>query len=318
MRRTARPVEHRAAAPRPSRTCTTLTTTAASPGHFTRRVARRRSCRRAGRSSAGRSRACRPGRSCSWRSGRRRRPSRSRLNARRKKCATRSALPCAPSCSCLQPVEVVRAELPPLSVFLPANGGLPTIASKPGFSRSNTSGNSISQWNGASGCSAWRSSLRAMPRWRVGHAADDRARVVSSRLRRRAALVPSVLPRRRTPRAPGRRRARTCDRAAPRPERRCRSSCIGGARRPAASRMPRRSSSDLRRCVAHQLLEQRQAGACCRPSGRPRSAGGESPTSESPWRSAWSTKVNAWSRASVTSQSDSLARSTATGFLSTP
>ena len=31
------------------------------------------------------------------------------------------------------------------TVFLPANGGFPTIASNLGFSRSNTSGNSISQ-----------------------------------------------------------------------------------------------------------------------------------------------------------------------------
>ena len=37
------------------------------------------------------------------------------------------------------------SRFPPISVFLPANGGLPTNASNPGFSRSNTSGNSISQ-----------------------------------------------------------------------------------------------------------------------------------------------------------------------------
>ena len=42
-------------------------------------------------------------------------------------------------------------------VFFPANGGLPTIASKPGFSRPKTSGNSISQWNGVTGRSPERS-----------------------------------------------------------------------------------------------------------------------------------------------------------------
>ncbi len=44
----------------------------------------------------------------------------------------------------------------------------------------------------------------------------------------------------------------------------------------------------------------------------------DSPTSESPCRRAWSTKVSACSFASVTSQSDTFARSTATGFRSTP
>src|ERR1700730_15206368 len=43
-----------------------------------------------------------------------------------------------------------------------------------------------------------------------------------------------------------------------------------------------------------------------------------SPTRLSPHLSAWSRKVNSWSRASVASQSESLASSTARGFLSTP
>ena len=46
--------------------------------------------------------------------------------------------------------------LPAATLFLPANGGLPTKPSKPGLSRSNASGNSISQWNGANGSSALR------------------------------------------------------------------------------------------------------------------------------------------------------------------
>ena len=83
--------------------------------------------------------------------------------------------------------------------------------------------------------------------------------------------------------------------------------------------MRRRSSATVRDVLAHSHgLEpawkrgasgsQWNASICFR----------ESPTSESPCRSAWSRKVNAWSFASVTSQSESLARSTATGFLSTP
>ena len=43
-----------------------------------------------------------------------------------------------------------------------------------------------------------------------------------------------------------------------------------------------------------------------------------SPTSESPHRMAWSRNVNGLSFASVRSQSDSFAISTASGFLSTP
>ena len=43
-----------------------------------------------------------------------------------------------------------------------------------------------------------------------------------------------------------------------------------------------------------------------------------SPTSESPCRRAWSTKVKGSSFASVTSHSDRRARLTARGFLSTP
>ena len=39
-----------------------------------------------------------------------------------------------------------RRRVPSVRVFLPANGGLPTITSKP--PRRKTSGNSISQWNG--------------------------------------------------------------------------------------------------------------------------------------------------------------------------
>ena len=42
------------------------------------------------------------------------------------------------------------------------------------------------------------------------------------------------------------------------------------------------------------------------------------PTSESPHRMAWSRNVNGLSFASVSSQSDSFAISTASGFLSTP
>ncbi len=45
-------------------------------------------------------------------------------------------------------------------MFLPANGGLPTSASKPGFRRVNTSGNSISQWNGIT---AFRPARQAGP-----------------------------------------------------------------------------------------------------------------------------------------------------------
>ena len=43
-------------------------------------------------------------------------------------------------------------------VFLPANGGLPTMVSKPGLFRSKTSGNSICQWKGTNGGSAFRRS----------------------------------------------------------------------------------------------------------------------------------------------------------------
>ncbi len=72
------------------------------------------------------------------------------------------------------------------------------------------------------------------------------------------------------------------------------------ARAPASSRSPPGSAA--------RPASQWKASICFR----------ESPTSESPCRSAWSTKVSAWSFASVTSQSETLARSTATGFRSTP
>ena len=41
-------------------------------------------------------------------------------------------------------------------MFLPANGGLPTMTSKPPFARVKTSGNSICQWNGGIGRSCSR------------------------------------------------------------------------------------------------------------------------------------------------------------------
>ena len=44
----------------------------------------------------------------------------------------------------------------------------------------------------------------------------------------------------------------------------------------------------------------------------------DSPTSESPARRQWSRNVKGWSLASVASQSESLARSTAIGLRSTP
>src|SRR6202043_843108 len=68
-------------------------------------------------------------------------------------------------------------------VFLPANGGLPTIASNPPFARANTSGNSICQWNGGIGCLPFRRLATAASRFwlirgeesrdhRVTHGAD--------------------------------------------------------------------------------------------------------------------------------------------------
>ena len=82
--------------------------------------------------------------------------------------------------------------------------------------------------------------------------------------------------------------------------------------------------ADLRAQLAHAL----EVLARCATASKPAAFGvpverldlppAQSPTSESPWRSAWSTNVNACSLASVTSQSDIFARSTATGFLSTP
>ena len=41
--------------------------------------------------------------------------------------------------------QIVALAVAAMSVFLPANGGLPTNASKPPFDRVKTSGNSISQ-----------------------------------------------------------------------------------------------------------------------------------------------------------------------------
>ena len=51
-----------------------------------------------------------------------------------------------------QPVRVP-SPVPSALEVLPTNGGLPTIASNPGSLRPNTSGNSISQWNGSIGFS---------------------------------------------------------------------------------------------------------------------------------------------------------------------
>ena len=75
-----------------------------------------------------------------------------KLNARRKKCATRSAFPWDSTWIVFSQSRYP-ARLLLIKLFLPANGGLPTMASKPLLSRAKTSGNSISQWKGSMDCS---------------------------------------------------------------------------------------------------------------------------------------------------------------------
>ena len=71
----------------------------------------------------------------------------------RKKCATRSADYLCTWMKTLKPMQDNSESCPRYRAYPPRNGGFPTIASNPPFSRANTSGNSISQWNGVSGCS---------------------------------------------------------------------------------------------------------------------------------------------------------------------
>ena len=126
-----------------------LTTTAASPGHFSRRVARRIAPPQRGSLQAP-WRACRLGRLCSWRSARTR-----RLSAASRMRGGRNARRYRHCRAHLHAASAAKADnssgVPAMIVFLPAKGGLPTIASKPPFSRANTSGNSICQWNGGIG-----------------------------------------------------------------------------------------------------------------------------------------------------------------------
>ena len=71
-------------------------------------------------------------------------PSRSNANARRKKCDTRSAFLLAPACM-VTSHSLYAAPMTVLILLPPRNGGLPTKASKPPFSRTNTSGKASGQ-----------------------------------------------------------------------------------------------------------------------------------------------------------------------------
>ena len=216
----------------------------------------------------------------------------------------------------LQPRQIALARWPAMIVFLPANGGLPTIASKPGFSRAKTSGNSISQWNGREP-DARRAQRRALARRACPSAGRSCARDPALDL---GALR---LARLRLVGREERRDHRVADRRAPArapsSTRRCRASCTARATSSGASRIACAAlSAPRRRARSTSLPEQRQAGLRRVPVRRRdlRRASGRPGCRRA--FSAWSRKVNSWSRASVASQSDSRARSTAIGFLSTP
>ena len=137
----------------PLATWTTLTTTAAIPGHFLRR------CRFVDRpavlckSTGGQSSSVSLSDGVSSDQAEVAVDREAELNARRKKWATRSAVAVGLLVERSSTSRSSRLPMTPQrAVFLPANGGLPTNASNPGFSRSKTSGNSISQWNGTMGC----------------------------------------------------------------------------------------------------------------------------------------------------------------------
>ena len=138
----------------------TLTTTAAAPGHLKRLAGVVDVAAVVADPAQSSWCGCRLGRWYWWRSAReirragsgRRRVERSGLLRRHLPVAlsvsVHAASPCSPN----------RGWSSPTTLTWPPNGGLPTMASKPGLARSKTSGNSICQWKGARGGSAWRRS----------------------------------------------------------------------------------------------------------------------------------------------------------------
>ena len=242
---------------------------------------------------------------------------RNRSNARRKKWATRSALPCDSSWIVLSQSRYPSA-CPPMHRVLPRERwiaherieprilavehlgklNLPVKRTDRLFSVEREPSGPLRAAGGVPACAGSRDRPRA-----------DSASSSSSVL-----ALPIVVAGEEGRRPPGRRRTG----AGPAPRR---PGELLAEQRSGASSRASRICAALVQGRRELLLDGRAREVSLLlglPVERRRSASGESPTSESPHRRAWSRNVNGWSFASVASQSESLARSTAIGFLSTP